>query len=296
MTVGTDIMMQIFQSDLKTGNIGLSRYGEGSYYNNSQLQIYIDASNTNVNPNGTSSNPFKTISEAGLVPQNNRGGISFYVANGTYGQAYLFNLHHPRISASNSNPDVTIAGGDFRYCDNMEIFDIKFIDSVKSDSPATINMTLCNLFLRRCNITHETSNRYGIYTHNSSIIVLDSETTFNAINNYYNVDIDQTSILMNQNENISFRKNGYNGLILGKAPQISAQDFSISYGDLPNMYMDFSSDKINYNNYSYIIINYTFKQCKKQIKCPMKNTTTACFSDSYINNQGDVFICKAYIG
>ena len=192
-----DYQFNIFEFNLDTNVLDNNTYlAERSYLANNITSVFVNANSTSINPDGSSSKPFKEIYEAISFLNGPRfyGNGRIYVANGTYKNIFFY-CNNIEIEAQNTaNPNVIIQGV-MANKSNISFENCKFIkNNTNLDYPIKIEKS--NLLLS--NATINSIDNYGIYSVESEINVrgqmIQSED-ISSSNNKYMFYLDNGSIL-----------------------------------------------------------------------------------------------------
>lgn len=167
--------------------------------NNLPQQIFVDINSSSINPNGSSSNPFKHISEAFEIC-NSRKNTNITITEGTYPFANIYGLKG-RIQAGGTN--IIINGLSINLCDYIYLYGI------------TVN-----------NINALQS--YDIYVESSKVRF--SNVALSETENA-NFDIHNSTIELNNVQNIKFNSRAENNIICYD----DIPDYKVMTGKKPNI-------------------------------------------------------------
>lgn len=130
---------------------------EATVHAGSSYTVYVDASSTAINPNGSSTNKFKSINEATRFQTTNRG-CNIQIANGTYNGVYLRSRDH--INFTGASQSVIIKGFNINYCTHVTI-DTATIEDCQFDQAGVVNILYSTVYLKGLAI-NDTNGLYGI--------------------------------------------------------------------------------------------------------------------------------------
>ena len=279
---------QIFMIDLDKGFVKDSRNSTLSAIGG-RLDIYVDSSNTNLNPDGSSSNPFKEIYEAVLIPDRTRP-VRVRVANGTYGHVNLRGVRGYSMVGLDGNPDFTIKGLVIQDSENITIYNAKIQDSIISSLSAALTLRNSSTMLRSCAVS--STDKYGAYLSEFATLNVGYETTMTTPTTM-NVYVDSTSCLLSTPlQGISFRKASRGSKVNFPMP-LFATDQTCYLGDfsLDAKFADWYSKSL----FKFISIEYVFKQVRKIVKFPA-SSNQVCITDNYTDGSGNTYLGKIYVG
>lgn len=268
-----DTQVNLFELDLVHNTLDNPLYmAERGYLSNNINTVYVDNANNNINPDGSSSNPFKEIFEAinYLNGTRYKGAGRIYVKGGNYKNIFFFNNNIEIIH--NGGSDIVIGG-------------LLAVASKISMSEATYNNT--NTGLNRpiecenseitlINATINNITDYGIYLVKSKLNYRGNEIVSSTTNDTYTIYADSTSIV-----NIGQGTSGYNDMYLASVSSflnpnrvVIASNIKIYYDSITLNKMSYATSLFKYISFIVNIngIYRTYKYRTGQSKYKMDLT------------------------
>lgn len=129
---------------------------ENSY---GEINVWVDATSTSINPDGSYANRFKTIGEAlDVVNRGSFKSLFINVADGTYPYVNMNGLNNIKIKGINTAPNVIVGGIRIYLCQNIYL-DRMTISEHRNDDTYKYDMDIRNssveLVTIRCSGTHD---------------------------------------------------------------------------------------------------------------------------------------------
>ncbi len=214
--------------------------------------VYVNSSSSSINPDGSETNPFKSINEATRYETTNRA-CNIQIANGTYNGVYIRSRDH--ISFNGTAGSVIIKGFNIGYCnhvviDGANVQDCQFLQN------GVINLHYADVYLKNLNIT-DSGSLYGIYVGNFSSCNLSISISINvAIANQIYVRND--SVLFTNSTSYNIQKHQKSSKIIGEGkPKLFDTDIAGGVGEF-TIPTNWSYTDYNFSQYfDRAIINYT---------------------------------------
>lgn len=178
-------MFQFFETNLNTNiseNIIINNFGMNRY-------LQVDINSTSINPNGTSTRPFKHLSEAVEVLNSINGSAGIQVTEGIYPFLYI-NGVNKKATLGNSGNKFTIQGLQLKNTNGLYIFNA-IINNLSFNQNVDISVEYSNVRFNACDLS--SSNVANMYLHNSTIeIGTMSNVIINSLTNNNIICYDET--------------------------------------------------------------------------------------------------------
>lgn len=242
---------QIFKFNFDQGKVqGTS--DETSVHAGSSYTVFVDASSTSINPDGSENNKFKSINEATRCIIPNRG-CTVSIADGTYTGVYLRSRDHIEFSGNSQN--VIIKGFNINYCSHVVINNAT-ISNCEFDQSGAVNILYSTVYLKTVSI-QDAEDRIGINVGQFSQCTLSVSVSI-SVTNDNQIYVRNDSVLITNATTYKIQKHHKASKILGSSrPKLFDSDVSYGVGEfaLPSRW---SYTGYNFANYfTYGLVHFT---------------------------------------
>lgn len=233
-----DAQVNLFELDLVHNTLDNPLYmAERGYLSNNINTVYVDNANNNINPDGSSTNPFKEIFEAinYLNGTRYKGAGRIYVKGGTYKNIFFFNNNIEIIH--NGGSDIII-GGFLAVASKISMSEATYN---KSNTGLNRPIECENSEITLVNATINNISDYGIYLVKSKLNYRGNEIVSTTTNDTYTIYADSASII-----NIGQGTSGYNDIYLASASSFLNPNRLVIASNIKVYYDSITLNKMSY--------------------------------------------------
>ena len=255
-------------------------FAERGFLANNINSVFVDINNNNLNPDGSTNNPFKEIFEAinYLSSPRYQNGGRIHVRAGNYRNIFLFNNN---FEIDESGTGDIVIGGVYAISSKVNLQACKII---KNNSGLDYPVTLKNSEIIFTNLTLGSFTQYGIFSEQSKLYYRGNEivTDDTLTDSQFSIYLDAGSSI-----EIGQGLSGYNDIYYAsKSSFINPNIVNLAYNlNLHYGAITLNKEKYAFNNeiFKFICFKCRVNGISKVFKFPT-NISTFNIEDSYMGN------------
>ena len=244
-------------------------------HNGYAITLYVDASSTAINPDGSENNKFKSINEATRY----QGACNIQVADGTYNGIDIRSKLFKNITGASSN--TIVKGINMSYCSNCFIENITINEDMFSNS-GFINLYETDVTFKGITIS---GNKYGIYVGAKSKCKLSSGVDLSGITADNQIYVRSESVLYTPSTDYKIQKHNKSANVIGGVKMFET-DKAMCTGSFNfdnNSNYIFADSKSFKDYYKYIDIVYTIAGNSTYVQRYELNSSSNTMQMSFTN-------------
>ena len=278
---------QLFKIDFNKDYISSTEVNS-VVHNGYAVTLYVDSSSNSINPDGSSSNKFKSINEA----LRYNGSSNIMVANGTYNGIDIRSKSNTNITGDSSS--VIIKGIKCTYNSNISL-DTLTINDDEFNSNGYINLYETDIYIKNVTIS---GNKYGIYVGDKSKCKLSSGVNLDNITSDNQIYVRSESVLFTPSTYYNIEKHNESATIVGGI-KLFETDRNMVVGEFSfdnNMNYIFNNNQSLDDFFKEIAIIYEIGNNTYQERFPLRSSNNPMQLGFDNMSSGGTFTCsRAYV-